>query len=113
MFINIFTYWLKLKTMRNFILLLLSLSLIRSFTVITINNTMFFNPVFGKPTLNLGFGSSRSTEYSSGNKGGRTNLSKKGLERDMKKEYGYKRDNLSRSERYEIEKRMGKSLNLR
>ena len=40
-------------------------------------------------------------------------MSKKGLERDMKKEYGYKRDNLSRSERYEIEKRMGKSLNLR
>ena len=57
-------------------------------------------------------GYGQTTEYSSGNKDGRSSLSRKNYERDLKKEYGYKRDNLSRSERYEIEKRIGKNLKL-
>ena len=63
-----------------------------------------------KQSFNLSYG--QTTEFSSGNKHGRQNLSKKNYERDLQKEYGYKRDNLSRSERYEIEKRIGKSLKL-
>jgi hypothetical protein len=58
----------------------------------------------------LGFG--QTDEYSSGNKDGRKNLSKTNYERDLQKEYGYKRDNLSRAERYEIEKRTGRPLRL-
>ncbi|KAL5269632.1 hypothetical protein ACHWQZ_G003174 [Mnemiopsis leidyi] len=67
-------------------------------------------PTGFKPRFNLSYG--QTTEYSSGNKDRRPNLSKKNYERDIVKEYGYKRDNLSNAERHEIEKRIGKSLKL-